>query len=136
MAPSGTVYTPIYDIPTLRSLCHLLIELAPSYPMSETVCLLSLAVQSPSTSFSLLRKNMDLRHHDSFVVPSLRTQTLKLVVPQASPRRHDQRGWKRGGDASIPNPPISSFFHGLKEISYQSDTCVSSPSWEMRFFSR
>ena len=65
--------------------------------MSETVCLLSLAVQSPSTSFSLLRKNMDLRHHDSFVVPSLRTQTLKLVVPQASPRRHDQRGWKRGG---------------------------------------
>lgn len=80
MAPSGTVYTPIYDIPTLRSLCHLLIELALSYPVSETVCLLSLAVQSPSTSFSLLRKNMALRHHDPFVVPSLRTQALKLVV--------------------------------------------------------
>ena len=30
--------------------------------------------------------------------------------------------------------PSSSFFHGLKEISYQSDTCVSSPSWERRFF--
>ena len=105
------------------------IELAPSYPMSETVCLLSLAVRFPSKSFSLLRKNMGLRHHDPFVVPE-KDPSPEAWCPQASPRRQEQRGWKRGGDVSIPNAPISSFFHGLKEISYQSDTCISSPSWE------
>lgn len=133
MAPSGTLYTPIYDIPTLKALCRLLIELAPSYPMSETVCLLSLAVRFPSKSFSLLRKNMGLRHHDPFVVPE-KDPSPEAWCPQASPRRQEQRGWKRGGDVSIPNAPISSFFHGLKEISYQSDTCISSPSWERHFF--
>lgn len=66
--------------------------------------------------------------------PQPKDPSPEACCPQASPRRRDQRGWKRGGDASIPNPPISSFFHGLKEISYQSDMCVSSPSWERHFF--
>lgn len=102
--------------------------------MSETVCLLALAVQSPSINFSLLRKKMGLRHHYPFVVRSQRTQALKFVVHKPLPGDVTREGWKRGVEASISNPPTSSFFHGLKEISYQSDTCVSSPSWERRFF--
>ena len=128
-----TIPTYVY-IPTHKSLCHLLIGLAQPCPVSETVCLLALAVQSPSTNFSLLRKKNWSETSLPLCYPKPKDPSSDICCPQVSPRRRDQRGLEKGTGCIISNPPTSSFFHGLKEISYQSDTCVSSPSWERRFF--
>lgn len=131
MAPSGTLYTPIYDIPTLNALCCLLIELAPVLSNVRNCVSPFPGCSVSQHKLSLLRENMGLRYHDPFVVPE-DPKPWSLLASSASQETVSREAGK-GRDVSIPNPPISSFFHGLKEIGYQSDTCISSPSWR-RFF--
>ena len=124
-------YTHLY-MASLHSspLCHLLVRLAQSCPMSEAMYLLALAVQSSSISFSLLRKKMGLGYHYPLAAPSLRTQALRSVVLKPLPGDMTREVWKRRGAAFISHPLVSSFFHGY----YPLNACNSSPSWERCFF--
>ena len=90
-----TIPTYVY-MPTHKSLCHLLIGLVQPCPVSETVCLLALAVQSPSTNFSLLRKKKGSETSLALCCPKPKDPSSDICRPQASPRRCDQTGLEKG----------------------------------------